>query len=268
MGGQIVKQPLALRLSLHRLAADYVYYVIITLCREGAGYNSDGFELCRKHKESGVLGRSIAEILSMVIVVLVAMDVHEFAHAYVAYRMGDSTARDAGRMTLDPRANINWIGFAMFVLVGFGILGSAPVNENRMRDRRWGMLAAVAAGPLSNLLIAAVFAIPFWLGIARIDFGTARQIAPTLNMVLTYMVEFNVLLFLFNLIPLFPLDGWTIVGKLLPPELAYTWQRYQRESSYLFIGILLIGFVLPQFNIFGLLINPPLTFLMRLFLHV
>ncbi|HVO42081.1 MAG TPA: site-2 protease family protein, partial [Aggregatilineales bacterium] len=110
---------------------------------------------------------SIATLLTRAIVLLIAMDVHEFAHAYVAFRMGDTTARDAGRMTLNPFVNLYWPGYLMGVLLGFGILGTAPVNEYRMRDRRWGLFFAVAAGPLANLLLAVIAAIPFRLGIAH-----------------------------------------------------------------------------------------------------
>lgn len=205
----------------------------------------------------------IAELISRVLVVLIAMDIHEFAHAYVAYRMGDTTARDAGRMTLDPRANINWLGFAMFVLIGFGILGSAPVNEMRMRNRRWGMFAAVLAGPLSNLLAAAVFAIPFWLGLAHPESAGPRQFAPTLNLLLTDAVEFNVILFLFNLLPLYPLDGWTVLGRLLPADLRYQWERYKTYTYYAFFGILLLSFI--HVNLFFAIIGPPLDFLLKLF---
>src|SRR5262249_54349716 len=135
------------------------------------------------------------------------MAVHEFAHAYAAYRMGDTTARDMGRMTLNPFVNINWMGFLMAIMIGFGFLGSAPVNESRMRDRRWGMLVAVAAGPISNLILAAICAIPFWFGL-KVDFTGPRDFIPTPAAILTAMVQLNILLFLFNLIPLFPLDGW------------------------------------------------------------
>ena len=206
---------------------------------------------------------SIAGLISRVLVVLIAMDVHEFAHAYVANRMGDSTARDMGRMSLDPRVNINWIGFAMFVLIGFGILGSAPVNESRMRNQRWGMFAAVLAGPISNLILAAICAIPFWLGIAHLDFATQRQFVPTLNLLLTDAVEFNVILFVFNLLPLYPLDGWTIVGKLLPADLRYQWERYKQYSQYAFLGLLLMSFI--GVNAFGLIVGPPINFFVNLF---
>ena len=207
----------------------------------------------------------IAELISRILVVLIAMDIHEFAHAYIAYRMGDSTARDMGRMSLDPRANINWLGFGMFVLLGFGILGSAPVNEARMHNRRWGMFAAVLAGPVANLLLAAICAIPFWLGIAHVEVATARQFAPTLNLLLTDAVEFNVILFVFNLLPLYPLDGWTIVGKLLPADLRYQWERYKMYSYYAFWGLLLLSFI--GINAFGAIVGPPISFLFGLFTH-
>ncbi len=209
----------------------------------------------------------IAELISRIIVILIAMDVHEFAHAYVAYRMGDTTARDSGRMTLDPRANINWLGFGMFVLIGFGILGSAPVNELRMRNRRWGMLIAVAAGPLSNLLLAAICAIPFWFGLVQPDVAGPKQFIPTLGLLLTDAVFFNVVLFVFNLLPLFPLDGWTIVAKLLPSDLRYTWERYRMYTTYAFWGLLILSFVSPQFNILGLAIDGPINSLLDFFLR-
>ncbi len=208
---------------------------------------------------------SIAELLTRVIVILIAMDVHEFAHAYVAYRMGDTTARDMGKMTLNPFVNINWFGFAMFVLVGFGILGSAPVTAARMRDRRWGLLAAVAAGPLSNLLLAIIAAIPFQLGLRPELTGQNDLVSgfiPNLNSVLYAMVWWNLLLFLLNFLPLPPLDGWTVLLKLLPPDLSYQLARYEREATYVFFGLILLSFI--GVNILGYVFGPPLIFLRNL----
>ncbi|MHB8625932.1 MAG: site-2 protease family protein [Aggregatilineales bacterium] len=207
----------------------------------------------------------IAQLISRVIVVLIAMDVHEFAHAYMANRMGDSTARDMGKMTLNPFVNINWLGFAMFVLIGFGILGSAPVNEFRMRDRRWGMFVAVLAGPVSNLLLAAICAIPFWLGLTQPEFGALpRQFIPTINEILTDAVYFNIILFVFNLLPMFPLDGWTILGKLLPADLRYQWERYKMYTYYAFWGLILLSFI--GINVLGDLIGQPIQLLLTAFL--
>lgn len=215
----------------------------------------------------GIFGNpSIAELLLRAITFLIAMVVHEFAHAYAAYRMGDTTARDAGRMTLDPRANIDVYGFLMAILIGFGFLGSAPVNEFRMRNRRWGMLVAVLAGPVSNLILAAICAIPFWLGM-KVEFAPGpRDFIPTIPMIMTRLVVINLILFVFNLIPLFPLDGWTILLKLVPPDLSYTLARYQRESNYLFWGLIILSFlssyVNPSLNILWIIIGPPFNFLL------
>lgn len=187
---------------------------------------------------------SLTGIVTRAIVFLIAMDVHEFAHAYVAHLNGDNTAKDMGRMTLNPLANIYWIGYAMGVFLGFGFLGSAPVVASRMRNPRWGMFQAVAAGPFSNLLLAALFAAPLRLGL--IPYETLTQTVgslPSLGDFLVAMIFFNVLLFVFNLLPLFPLDGWTVVLSALPPGPAVWWQRQQMPSMYLFYGLIALSFL-------------------------
>ncbi len=205
---------------------------------------------------------NIAELITNAIVLLVAMTVHEFAHNYVGYRMGDPTPRDTGRLTLNPLVHINWIGWLMWVVIGFGILGSAPISEYRMRDRRWGYFWAVAAGPLANLALAVVCAIPFWFGMQPENFFGGRAILPTIPQLLTAGVSLNLLLFLFNLLPIFPFDGWHILRKLLPPEMAYQMEKYQQVSMYLFLGLILLSFV--GFNVIGYIIVPPLRFLFNL----
>lgn len=213
------------------------------------------------------LNRSLPEIIGTAFVLLIAMDIHEFAHNYVGYQMGDPTPRDMGRLTLNPLVHINWVGWLMWVVVGFGILGSAPISEYRMRDRRWGYLAAVAAGPFSNLGLAAVAAIPFRLGLIHwtdaILLYVPRQVFPTLPQFMLLMVEFNILLFLFNLLPFFPFDGWHILRKLLPPDLAYELEKYQQISLYIFFGLLLLSFT-GILNIFSVIIGPPEAFLLKL----
>ncbi len=198
------------------------------------------------------------QLIANLIAVLLGMTIHEFAHSYVADQMGDPTPRQLGRLTLNPFAHIHWLGFLMFVLIGFGILGSAPINPYKMRNPRWGTLAAVAAGPLSNLALAIVAAIPLRFMIAAGTFNLVTDILYTI-------VFFNVLLFLFNLIPLFPLDGWRMVLALLPPDLAYWWQRHQQTSQLLFFGLILLSFLpLRGFNPLGILISQPSSFLVRL----
>ncbi len=189
-------------------------------------------------------------MLGIFLGVLIGMTVHEFAHNYVGHMMGDPVPAREGRLTLDPRVHIYMPGFLMFVLIGFGILGSAPIAAHRMRNPRWGYLAAVAAGPLSNLLVALVAAILF-----RLLGGSGFFLSLTLY----YIILFNVLLFLFNLLPFFPLDGWFVVLSLLPSEQAYTWQRYAQISQYVFLALILVSFVpvLPV-DPLGLLITGPM----------
>ncbi len=213
-------------------------------------------------------------IVINLIVLGFAMTIHEFAHNYVGWRMGDPVPKAQGRLTLNPLVHINWIGWLMFAVIGFGILGSAPISAQRMRDPRWGYLAAVAAGPFSNLGVAIISAILLrifgwgWLGWqgyfnpdAIISFETM------LSALLFGMVYMNILLFVFNLIPLFPIDGWHIVLTLLPgtwlnrmqipvaiqqnlrpiaeflQRPAFKWRDWQQASYYLFIGLLLLSFL-------------------------
>lgn len=191
------------------------------------------------------------ELLFRAIALLIAMTVHEFAHVYVAYRMGDNTGANQGRLTLNPMVHIQPLGFLMGVLIGFGVLGSAPINPYRMRNPRWGYLAAVAAGPASNLLLAVIFALPLRLFPSLLFSNLIGELLITI-------VYLNVILALFNIIPLFPLDGWTIMYTLLPPDMAEWWQRNQQNSYYVFMGLILFSFVAPpQLNILSILISQP-----------
>jgi Zn-dependent protease len=218
-------------------------------------------------------------LLSRAIVLLIAMVVHEFAHAYVAYLMGDDTAKRAGRMTLDPRANIYPLGFLIGVLVGFAVLGSAPVNPYRMRNRRWGMFLAVLAGPVSNLALAALFSLPFWFGLAAPSFsGSIGGLIPTLGRLLTDMVWLNVLLFVFNILPLYPLDGWTVTLAALPPRPAIWWEKQRQNSMYVLFGLVALSFIAPNLaaispvlgnaDLLSLIIGRPAAAIFRLLIGV
>jgi Zn-dependent protease len=211
---------------------------------------------------------TIADILIIASVLLISVTVHEFAHNYIGYLMGDPTPRDLGKLTLNPMKHIYWPGWLMWVLIGFGPLGFAPINERRMRDPRWGYLAAVAAGPISNLLMAILAAIPFWLGLDPSEPGP-KAIIPTGAQFLTGMVQWNVLLFLFNLIPVYGFDGWQIVRKLLPPEVEYSWIKYGQTTQIIFFGAFMLSFITQgQLNIIGWIINPPYLFLLRLLFRI
>lgn len=210
-----------------------------------------------------MLNLSPEVIIVRLIVLLVGMTIHEFAHNYVAWKMGDPNPARNGRLTLNPLVHINWIGFLMFVFIGFGILGSAPISPYAMprENRRWRWLAAVAAGPVSNLLLAAIFAVIIRL-LGTQTLGGLPQIVEG---VFLGMVYWNVLLFVFNLLPLFPIDGWQIVLALLPPDLASVWQRHAQTSQLIFFGLILLSFA-GVVNILGLLIGQPAIQILSLLL--
>ncbi|MBE0688820.1 MAG: site-2 protease family protein [Anaerolineae bacterium] len=203
-------------------------------------------------------------LIANLIALLIAMTIHEFAHNYVGWRMGDPVPAREGRLTLNPFVHINWVGWLMFAIIGFGILGAAPISPYRMpaENRRWRWLAAVAAGPVSNLLLAIIFALIFQL------LKPLILSSDLLSLLVLQLVYWNVLLFFFNLLPMFPIDGWHIVYSLLPPDLAIQWERHQQTTQYIFFGLLLVSFLnipgLP--NIFGLLIGQPSSALLRFLL--
>lgn len=230
-------------------------------------------------------------LVSAGMVLLFGMGIHEYAHALVADWWGDPTPRQMGRLTPNPLVHINWIGWLMFLILGFGILGSVPVNPRNMRDPRWGSFWTSAAGPISNLIQAAIFGI-VWriaIGVAPLSFWTtaAGDFWQTFFFVGVY---FNVLLFVFNLLPLYPIDGWRMVLAFLPgrginrndipafirqnipplarlmAEPAYTWQSWAQATQYVFFGLLLISFAIPQISVFGFFIGEPTIRITSLFL--
>ncbi len=216
---------------------------------------------------------SVQMIIAVLLAVLAGMTIHEFAHNYIGYKMGDPVPAREGRLTLNPMVHINPVGFLMFALIGFGILGQAPIAAHRMRNPRWGFLAAVAAGPLSNLLLAVVAAIILrFLGLSDLELfravfaGQASGPLGVIALLLGQIVFWNVLLFVFNLLPVFPIDGWHIVLALLPPDLAYTWQKHAQTTNYILLGLILLSFLrIPGLNILGSLISQP-TFSITTFL--
>lgn len=237
-------------------------------------------------------------IIINLIVLGAGMTVHEFAHSYVGWKMGDPMPKTQGRLTLNPMVHINWIGWLMFAIIGFGVLGSAPISPQRMRNPRWGYLAAVAAGPFSNLGLALVFALLLrlvgWSAADGYVYSQPSDIttpAAFLAALLYAMVRWNVLLFVFNMIPLFPIDGWHIVLGLLPGSWlnrmqipvviqqnlrplseflarpAFKWQEWQMVSYYVFMGLIFLS-VLPIGGIspFGILIGRPTSTLLGILL--
>lgn len=205
----------------------------------------------------------IAAILGTLAALLIGMTVHEWAHNYVAHLMGDPMPKRWGRLTLNPMVHIYWPGFIMVLLIGYGTLGTAPIDPARMRNPRLGYLLAVGAGPVSNLVLAILASIIYRI----LDSGVGEAVL-VVQFSLYFVILFNSLLFVFNLLPLAPLDGWSIMYTLLPPREAMWWERNRQNSQSLFFILILISFAIPQFSILGTVVSDPVFAIQRFLIGI
>lgn len=175
--------------------------------------------------------------------VMIAITIHEYAHARSANAYGDGTAKGQGRMTLNPLAHYDPIGSTLFLLFGFGWAKPVPVNPYRMRDPRWDGLRCALWGPFSNILVA-------------IGLGGVLRFVPEMPVlpaaVITLAVYLNLWLAFFNLIPLPPLDGSRIITSLLPPDVANRFERFAHQWGLLIVLLIAFMFRGLLFNLIGL----------------
>ncbi len=193
--------------------------------------------------------------------ILAALTVHEFAHGWVAHRLGDDTAKDMGRLTLNPIAHLDPVGTIMLFLVHFGWAKPVPVNPyNFNGDIRKGMVWVALAGPASNVLFAMVQGIVFqaMFKAGMIGFGTFGYRMFTLSIFINLMLAF------FNMIPIPPLDGSKVVAGLLPPDYLPAWDRFERRGYMILMGLILISYFL-KIPIFGMTIFPIANFFYGMF---
>ncbi len=182
---------------------------------------------------SGFSMQMVAGLLSSIFVVFCTLPIHEFAHAVVADRLGDPTARRKGRLTLNPFAHLDLWGCLMIVLVGFGYAKPVPVNMRNFKNPKAGMAIVALAGPLSNLVMAILFLILRWVfGV----YGTS-DFTLILAYFFYYAAYINVSLAVFNLLPIPPLDGSRIATALIPNETYYKIMQYER---YIMIGLFVL----------------------------
>ena len=216
-----------------------------------------------------MLGLEPSTLICRIIVLLTAFSVHEFAHAWTADHFGDNTPRFNGRLTLNPLAHLDVMGSLLLLVAGFGWAKPVPVNSYVLQRPSPAALMWVSlAGPLSNFFMALVAAIPFRLNLVTANqaindayYGT--QFLPTLPQFLWEFITINLLLMLFNLIPLAPLDGEKILEFGLPPQMRNIFDTI-RPYGPIILLVLLFGLPYLGIDVIGSIIRPPLYFLTRL----
>ena len=216
------------------------------------------------------LGRELfSAFIVVAVMLLVGFPVHEFMHAWTAYRLGDNTARWAGRVTLDPRVHFDQMGGLFLALTAglgalsgggllFGWARPTPVNPMNLRHGRQGHALVAFAGPASNLVIAAVAAIPLRLiegDLDRLLFVSQTPLLELAYNVLLLLLGLNIVLFLFNLLPIPPLDGWSVVRGIVPASVAYRMREVEIQYANI-IPVLFLGFVVILFVSGGSLLGP------------
>ncbi len=168
---------------------------------------------------------------------------HELSHGFVAYRLGDNTAKDAGRLTLNPIKHIDIIGLAMMVFVGFGWAKPVPVNMNNFKNPKTGMAVTALAGPISNILLAIVVFFIFGL-----VYGPLEKSGNVGNIVMNMLYSTAYLscaLAVFNIIPLPPLDGSKVLFALLPQGMYYKLMRYERYGMIILLVLVVFNVLTP-----------------------
>jgi Zn-dependent protease len=206
----------------------------------------------------------IVELLAFLPALVMAITLHEYAHARTALAFGDTTARDAGRVTLNPLSHMDPIGTLAIMFVGFGWGRPVPVNVSNLRHPRADLLVS-GAGPATNLVVAALMGIPLhyagwfeWLNQWQLGTGAAILCLAS--------VQLNLMLGLFNLLPIGSLDGASVLPHLLPARLAEGFVRFNRQyGGMVLLGLILGGYLLPVSPI-AAIIGPPMRALQQLIL--
>lgn len=205
-------------------------------------------------------------ILAYIPALLIAIVMHEFSHGIVAYWNGDDTAKLAGRLNVNPVKHFDPIGFLMLAVIGFGWAKPVPIDPRRFRNYKKGMITVSLAGVICNFLIAFVAT-----GLFALYIYATKSAVMTMEMytagyyvfyffayLLQYIVLINLTLMAFNLIPIYPLDGFRVVETLVKPDNRYVAFNY-RYGSFLLLGLLVLstvlGYISPYLDVFSLYMN-------------
>ena len=183
-------------------------------------------------------------VLLLIPLRLLALVIHECSHGYLSTKLGDPTPRIQGRLSLNPLVHLDPVGTILMILTGFGWAKPVEVNPMYYKDRKKGMALVAIAGPLSNLLLAFVSLLIYFLFAVIIHYtkiGVSAKLLQIVGTACSYSAQVNLCFFVFNLIPIPPLDGSRILGMFLKDSTYYKMMQYERYSMFLIMFLSLTG---------------------------
>lgn len=182
----------------------------------------------------------LLEKIALLAPLIASLTIHELAHARTALAFGDPTAKNMGRCTLNPLAHLDPIGTLSLIFFGFGWAKPVPVNIHNLHPRKWGSIAVSLAGPASNLMLAIMIGLVL-RGLLSAGIKFSSQAGEVAFNALFYTMVINLLLFTFNMIPLFPLDGHHILREQLPGDMQAGFMRWQLQYGRYGLMLLIMG---------------------------
>ena len=208
-----------------------------------------------------MFGVTWQELLLRLPVVLMAITIHEYAHGYAAYKMGDPTAKFQGRLSMNPLAHMDLLGALCMILFRFGWAKPVPINPNNFRNRKKGTVIVSLAGPLSNLFLALVGAVVCGVLLRVGTYVEGGMFMYALQLIFTQMLVINISFAVFNIIPVPPLDGSKILGAILPSKYYFRFMQYERYGFIILLVLIYTGILN---GILGFLINPILDSMLKI----
>ncbi len=188
--------------------------------------------------------------------IILGLSLHEFAHAWMSDKLGDPTPKRQGRLTVNPLAHIDWIGFAALVLVGFGWGKPVEISPSYYKNKRRDEFLVSIAGVTMNLLIAVVLSF-LTKALMKAYYSSGSALLENITYIFYYAVMINLVLMIFNLIPCPPLDGWNIVTQLFKLDKYDWWYKAYQYGTWILLALILL-------NVTDMIITPGVSALMRL----
>lgn len=191
--------------------------------------------------------------------IIIGLSFHEFAHAWVSDKLGDPTPRRQGRVTINPLAHIDWIGFLALLLVGFGWGKPVQIDPGYYKNRRRDEFLVSIAGVTMNLILAVIFSIPARAMVKAFSGAMASDLVYNIYLMIFYIISINIVLMIFNLIPCPPLDGWGIITQIFRLDRYNWWYKVYQYGTWILLALIV-------FNVTDLIITPLVSLILGVLL--